>query len=48
MNVYSPTATVEGKRQAVIRVKTREPAGIVKDLEKAGYPVKSGQKGSSM
>jgi acetoin utilization protein AcuB len=48
ISVCSPTATGEGKRQVVIRVKTQEPDGIVKDLEKAGYAVESVQKWPSM
>ena len=43
-----PKGTFEGKKQVVIRVKTQEPAGIVKDLEKAGYTVESVQKGPSI
>lgn len=48
ISVCSPTATVEGKRQVVIRVKTQESEGIVKDLEKGGYTVESVQKWPSM
>jgi len=48
ISVCSPTATVEGKRQVLIRVKTQEPDGIAKDLEKAGYTVESVQKWPAM
>ncbi len=48
ISVCSPTATVEGKRQVVIRVKTQESDGIANDLEKAGYTVESVQKWPSM
>jgi acetoin utilization protein AcuB len=47
-SIYSPTFTVEGKRMAVIRIKTQESEGIVKDLEKIGYKVESVQKWPSM
>ena len=48
ISVCSPTTTVEGKRQVVIRLKTQEYEGIVRDLEKAGYTVESVQKWPSM
>ena len=36
-----PSFMVEGKRVATIRIKTEEYKDIIKDLEKAGYPVLS-------
>jgi acetoin utilization protein AcuB len=40
-SVVSPSFMVEGKRVAVIRIKTEEYKPIVDDLEKAGYTVLS-------
>jgi len=36
-----PSFFVEGKRIAAIRIETEKYEAIVKDLEKAGYPVLS-------
>ena len=41
ISIASPTFMVEGKRLAHIRIKTEKYKDIVKDLEKAGYPVLS-------
>lgn len=41
ISVVSPSFVVEGKRIAAIRIKTEEYEPIVKELEKAGYPVLS-------
>ncbi len=41
LSIVSPSFLVEGKRIAAIRIKTEEYEPIVKDLEKAGYPVLS-------
>ena len=41
ISVVSPSFLVEGKRIAAIRIETEEYEPIVKDLEKAGYPVLS-------
>jgi acetoin utilization protein AcuB len=41
ISMVSPSFTVEGKRIAAIRIRTEEYEPIVKDLEKAGYPVLS-------
>jgi acetoin utilization protein AcuB len=41
ISIVSPSFVVEGKRIAAIRIKTEEYEPIVKDLEKAGYPVLS-------
>jgi acetoin utilization protein AcuB len=41
ISVVSPSFLVEGKRIAAIRIKTEAYDPIVKDLEKAGYPVLS-------
>jgi acetoin utilization protein AcuB len=41
ISIVSPSFTVEGKRIVATRIKTDEYAPIVKDLEKAGYPVLS-------
>jgi len=41
ISIVSPSFLVEGKRIAAIRVKTEKYEPIVKDLEKAGYPVLS-------
>ena len=41
ISIVSPSFLVEGKRIAAIRIKTEEYEPIVKDLEKAGYPVLS-------
>jgi acetoin utilization protein AcuB len=41
ISLVSPSFLVEGKRIAAIRIETEEYEPIVKDLEKAGYPVLS-------
>ncbi|MGO8987588.1 MAG: CBS and ACT domain-containing protein [bacterium] len=41
ISFVSPSFMVEGNRVAAVRVKTEEYKDIVKDLEKAGYPVLS-------
>ena len=41
ISIVSPSFLVEGRRIAAIRIKTEEYQPIVKDLEKAGYPVLS-------
>ena len=41
ISIVSPSFMVEGKRVAAIRIRTEEYEPIVKDLEKAGYPVLS-------
>ncbi len=41
ISIVSASFLVEGKRIAAIRIKTEEYEPIVKDLEKAGYPVLS-------
>jgi len=41
ISIVSPSFLVQGKRIAAIRIKTEEYEPIVKDLEKAGYPVLS-------
>jgi hypothetical protein len=41
ISIASPTFIVEGKRLAAIRIKTEGYRDIVRDLEKAGYPVLS-------
>jgi acetoin utilization protein AcuB len=41
ISIVSPSFMVEGKRIAAIRIRTEEYELIVKDLEKAGYPVLS-------
>jgi acetoin utilization protein AcuB len=41
ISIVSPSFLVEGRRIAAIRIKTEEYEPIVKDLEKAGYPVLS-------
>ncbi len=41
ISLVSPSFMVEGKRVAAVRIKTEEYKNIVKDLEKAGYPVLS-------
>jgi len=41
ISIVSPSFVVEGRRIAAIRIKTEEYEPIVKDLEKAGYPVLS-------
>jgi acetoin utilization protein AcuB len=41
ISIVSPSFLVEGKRIAAIRIETEEFEPIVKDLEKAGYPVLS-------
>jgi acetoin utilization protein AcuB len=41
ISFVSPSFMVEGNRVAAVRIKTEEYKDIVKDLEKAGYPVLS-------
>jgi len=41
ISMISPSFKVEGKRVAVIRIKTEEYGPVVKDLENAGYTVLS-------
>ncbi len=41
ISLVSPSFMVEGNRVAAVRIKTEEYKDIVKDLEKAGYPVLS-------
>jgi acetoin utilization protein AcuB len=41
ISIVSPSFMVEGKRIVAVRIKTEEYVPIVKDLEKAGYPVLS-------
>ena len=41
ISIVSPSFLVEGKRIAAIRIKTEEYEAVIKDLEKAGYPVLS-------
>jgi len=41
ISIVSPSFMVEGKRIVAMRIKTEEYVPIVKDLEKAGYPVLS-------
>jgi acetoin utilization protein AcuB len=41
VSIVSPSFVVEGKRVAVIRIKTEEYEPVVKDLENAGYKVLS-------
>jgi acetoin utilization protein AcuB len=41
ISVVSPSFIVEGKRVAAIRIETEKYEAIVRDLEKAGYPVLS-------
>jgi acetoin utilization protein AcuB len=41
ISMVSPSFMVEGKRVAAIRIKTESYQDIVKELEKAGYPVVS-------
>jgi hypothetical protein len=41
ISIASPSFMVEGKRLAAIRIRTEKYKDIVKDLEKAGYPVLS-------
>ena len=48
ISVFSPTFTVEGKRQVVIRLKTQDYERIVRDLEKGGYGIESVTKWPSM
>ncbi len=47
-SIFSPALTIEGKRLIVLRLRTQEPEGIVKDLEKIGYGVESVRKWPSM
>jgi hypothetical protein len=48
ISIFSPTFTVEGKRQVVIRLKTQDYERIVRDLEKGGYGIESVTKWPSM
>jgi acetoin utilization protein AcuB len=48
VSICSPSLTVEGKRQVVLRLKTDTYEGIVKDLEKIGYEIESVQKWTPM
>ena len=48
VSICSPTLTVEGKRQVVLRLKTDAYEGIVKDLRKIGYEIESVQKWTPM
>jgi acetoin utilization protein AcuB len=48
VSICSPTLTVEGKRQVVLRLKTDAYEGIVKNLEKIGYEIESVQKWTPM
>ena len=41
ISIVSPSYKVEGKRLVAIRIRTESYEGIVKDLEKADYPVLS-------
>lgn len=41
ISIVTPSFIVEGKRIAAIRIQTEDYQNIVKDLEKAGYPVLS-------
>ena len=41
ISIVSPSFFVEGNRVAAIRIATEKYEAIVKDLEKAGYPVLS-------
>jgi CBS-domain-containing membrane protein len=41
VSIASPTFIVEGKRLAHIRIRTEKYKNIIKELEKAGYPVLS-------
>lgn len=41
ISIVTPSFMVEGKRIAAIRIQTEDYQNIVKDLEKAGYPVLS-------
>ena len=41
ISIVSPSFMVEGKRIAAIRIRTEDYEAIVKELEKAGYPVLS-------
>ena len=41
ISIVSPSFMIEGKRIAAIRIRTEEYEPIVRDLEKAGYPVLS-------
>ncbi len=47
ISIVSPSYKVEGKRLVTIRIRTESYDGIVKDLEKADYPVLSIGKWSS-
>ncbi|MEI9475425.1 MAG: CBS and ACT domain-containing protein [Deltaproteobacteria bacterium] len=47
ISIVSPSYKVEGKRLVAIRIRTESYEGIVKDLEKADYPVLSIGKWSS-
>jgi acetoin utilization protein AcuB len=48
ISIVSPSFMVEGKRIAVIRIKTEDYKDVVQDLEKAGYQVLSIGKWPSM
>jgi acetoin utilization protein AcuB len=41
ISIVTPSFMIEGKRIAAIRIQTEDYQNIVKDLEKAGYPVLS-------
>jgi acetoin utilization protein AcuB len=41
ISIVTASFLVEGKRVAAIRIQTEDYQGIIKDLEKAGYPVLS-------
>jgi acetoin utilization protein AcuB len=41
ISIVTPSFMVEGKRIAAIRIRTEDYENIVKELEKAGYPVLS-------
>lgn len=41
ISIVTPSFMVEGKRIAAIRIQTEDYQNIIKDLEKAGYPVLS-------
>jgi acetoin utilization protein AcuB len=41
ISVFSPTFTVEGKRQVILRIRIDTYEDVVKDLQKAGYQVPS-------
>jgi acetoin utilization protein AcuB len=41
ISIVTPSFMIEGKRIAAIRIRTEDYENIVKELEKAGYPVLS-------